>query len=58
MKYFILMNRALLIKSISEKDYNLNFVSDAISRTWGISYVRLVVGRKTSFKHFEHFFIV
>ncbi|MFD2943207.1 hypothetical protein [Flavobacterium notoginsengisoli] len=50
------MNIEQLVKYISQNNYNLDFETDGIGMTWGVSYVRLTIGLKSKFENIEHFF--
>lgn len=50
------MNLELLEKYIDNNNYNLDFETDGIGMTWGVSYVRVAIGRKSKFDTIEHFF--
>lgn len=50
------MNLKNLESYIDAKNYNLDFETDGIGWTWGVSYVRLTVGQKSKFETLEHFF--
>jgi hypothetical protein len=51
------MNLQKLEKYIDSNNYNLDFETDGIGMTWGVSYVRLVIGLKSKFENMEHFFL-
>jgi hypothetical protein len=45
------------IEEYIDNDYwNFDFEHDGIGMTWGVSYIRLVVGEKSKFDNIEHFF--
>ena len=50
------MNINILEKHIDNNNYNLDFETDGIGMTWGVSYVRLAIGQKSKFENIEHFF--
>lgn len=50
------MNLERLEKHIDKNNYNLDFETDGIGMTWGVSYVRLTIGLKSKFENMEHFF--
>jgi hypothetical protein len=41
---------------INKNNFNLDFETDGIGMTWGVSYVRLTIGIKRKFENIEHFF--
>jgi hypothetical protein len=45
-----------LVNSIVADTVNLNFEFDSIGFTWGLSYMRIVIGDKNTFKTVENFF--
>ncbi|MES2515649.1 MAG: hypothetical protein V4580_15950 [Bacteroidota bacterium] len=50
------MNIDILKTHIHNNNYNLDFETDGIGMTWGVSYVRLAIGQKSKFENIEHFF--
>lgn len=50
------MNLEILEKYVGSNNYHLDFLTDGIGMTWGVSYVRLTVGEKRKFDNIEHFF--
>lgn len=50
------MNLALLEKYINQNNCNLDFETDGIGMSWGVSYIRLTVGQKSKFESMEQFF--
>ena len=50
------MEKRILIETINKNDYKLDFDVDGVGMTWGISYVRFVIGDKLKFASIEHFF--
>ncbi|WP_136666925.1 hypothetical protein [Flavobacterium sp. H122] len=41
---------------INKNNFNLDFETNGIGMTWGVSYVRLTIGAKSKFENIEHFF--
>ncbi len=50
------MNLEQLEKYIVDNNYSIDFETDGIGYTWGVSYVRLTIGLKSKFENIEHFF--
>src|SRR3954471_7100750 len=50
------MNIEMLEEYIDKNKYCLEFETDGVGFTWGISYIRLTVGQKSKFDNIEHFF--
>ncbi|MCE2996845.1 MAG: hypothetical protein ACK5RG_21815 [Cyclobacteriaceae bacterium] len=50
------MEKGILIETINKNNYNLDFEVDEVGMTWGVSYVRFVIGDKLKFESIEHFF--
>ena len=50
------MEKGILIETINKNNYNLDFDVDGVGMTWGVSYVRFVIGDKLKFESIEHFF--
>lgn len=50
------MNIERVKNDINQNNFNLDFETDGIGMTWGVSYVRLTIGIKSKFENIEHFF--
>ena len=50
------MRTKLLVDFIKKESYNLDFELDGVGMTWGVSYIRFVIGNKMKFESLEHFF--
>lgn len=49
------MDKEVLLETINRNEYKLDFDVDGVGMTWGISYIRFVIGDKLKFNNLEHF---
>lgn len=50
------MNKEVLKEYAKKNYFNLDFETNGIGMTWGVSYIRMTVGLKSKFENLEHFF--
>ena len=50
------MKKERLLDIIKSGLYNTDFEVDGVGMTWGVSYVRFVIGQKSNYNDVEHFF--